>query len=166
MAWHARRNGKKARFGVKLRQMAHAERRIGQAMHQHHSAPGRGSRFKNEGPVPILGEARRIDRAGRIIAIAQATIFRRQLVRDLLPHEIKGTPFGRHEALPIGSIQRCRIQFGRHLCMPKAQIRAVIDIPGAERDTYRQQHRHQNQRLLAEAFYPTHQHPAPPKDRR
>ena len=165
MAWHARRNGNEARFGIKLRQMAHAEGRIGQAMHQHHGAPGRGLRFKNKGSVPILGEAGRVERACRIIAIAGATIFRRQAIGDFLPDEIKGARFGRHVSGPIRRIQRCRIQFGRHLGMPGAQIRAVIDIPGAQRDTYRQQHRHQNQCLLAETLCPTHQHPAPPKER-
>ena len=166
MARHARRNGDEAGFGIKRRQMAHIEGRIRQPMHQHHSATRRTLGFQHVGTVPILRESRGMDRACRVIAIGGAAIFGRQTVRYLFPDEIKGTRLGGHEAGPIRGIQRRRVQFGRHLGMPGAQIRTMIDIPGAQCDQENEQRRHQQQRPLAEAFDPTHQHPAPPKDRK
>ena len=166
MARHARRDGEKAGFGIKRRQMAHIEGRIRQPMHQHHSPTRRTLGFQHVGTVPILREARGMDRACRVIAIGGAAIFGRQTVGYLLPDEIKGTRFGGHEAGPIRGIQRRCVQFGRHLGMPDAQIRTMIDIPGAQCDQENEQRRHQQQRPLAEAFDPTHQHPAPPKDRK
>ena len=166
MARHARRNGDEAGFGIKRRQMAHIEGRIRQPMHQHHSAAQRPLGFQHVGTVPILRESRRMERACRVIAIGGAAIFGRQTVRDLFPDEIKGARFGGHEACPIRGIQRRRVQFRRHLGVPGAQIRSVIDIPGAQCDQQHEQRRHQQQRPLAQAFDPTHQHPAPPKDRK
>ena len=166
MARHARRNSDEAGLSIKRRQMAHIEGRIRQPMHQHHSAAQRAPRFQHVGTVPILRESRRMKRACRVIAIGRATIFGRETVGDLFPDEIKGARFGGHEARPIRGIQRRRIQFGRHLGMPDAQIRSVIDIPGAQCDQQHEQRRHQQQRPLAQAFDPTHQHPASPKDRK
>ena len=166
MARHARRDGNEASISIKRRQMAHIEGRIREPMHQHHSAAQRALGFQHVGTVPILRESRRMDRACRVITIGGATIFGRQMVGDLLPDEIKGARFGGHKARPIRGIQRRRVQFGRHLGMPDAQIRSMIDIPGAQCDQQHEQRRHQQQRPLAEAFDPTHQHPAPPKDRK
>ena len=87
-------------------------------------------------------------------------------VDHLAADEVEGARLGGQEGGPVGGIERRRAELGRHLGVPAAELRAVMDVPRANTDNEREKHQQAEQRAPAETSCPTHQRPLPPKDRK
>ena len=143
-----------AAIAVELRDVPQAVGRVRQPVQQHHRADRLAVGFHDIRSVPVLGEARRIDRALREVAVDRHARVRIELLADLGANAFEDRPFLREIAGPIGTVEVALAQLGRHEGVPGLQRGAAQCPIRPQREHGRADHDDADQHPLQEPLDP------------
>ena len=103
-------------------------------MEQHHGPDRLAVGFHDVGSVPVLGEARRIDRTVLEVAVDRHPLVRSKLLADLGANAVENSGLLGLVARPVGRVELALAQFSRHEGVPGMEGWAAEGPIGPQRE--------------------------------
>jgi len=150
------RDGDISQLPIAAGDVAHAVRRIREAMQQDDGADGLPAGLEYERAVPVLRERSRIDGTSLEVAVRGNPFVWLELPRDVISHLVEECVLGLQIRGPIEPSELVALQLVWTVGMPRLELGATLRIPGADgqqRERARCQHQHHAPRDASQHGY-------------